>query len=49
MQIGLGLYREMLIPDNFRFAVQAGAPHVVDHLTAAASPACFTGGASPTT
>lgn len=33
MKIGLGFYREMLTPDNFRFAVQAGATHVVAHLT----------------
>ena len=33
MRIGLGFYREMLTPDNFRFAVQAGATHVVAHLT----------------
>lgn len=33
MKIGLGLYRESLTPDNFRFARQAGATHVVAHLT----------------
>lgn len=33
MKIGLGLYREMLTPDNFRFAVQAGATHIVAHMT----------------
>lgn len=33
MKIGLGFYREQLTPDNFRFAVQAGATHVVAHLT----------------
>ncbi len=33
MKIGLGLYREQLTQDNFRFAVQAGATHVVAHLT----------------
>ena len=32
MKIGLGLYRDMLTPDNFRFARQAGATHVVIHL-----------------
>ncbi len=32
MKIGLGLYRHMLTPDNFRFARQAGATHVVAHL-----------------
>ena len=33
MQIGLGLYRDGLTPDNFRFATQAGATHIVAHLT----------------
>ncbi len=33
MKIGLGLYREPLTPDNFRFATQAGATHIVAHLT----------------
>lgn len=33
MKIGLGFYREQLTGDNFRFAVQAGATHVVAHLT----------------
>lgn len=33
MKIGLGLYREMLTPDNFQFAVQAGATHIVAHMT----------------
>ncbi len=33
MQIGLGLYRDSLTPDNFRFATQAGATHIVAHLT----------------
>ncbi len=32
MKIGLGLYRHMLTPDNFRFAKQAGATHIVAHL-----------------
>src|SRR5579859_7524841 len=31
MKIGLGLYRHMLTPDNFRFARQAGATHIVAH------------------
>ncbi len=31
MKIGLGLYRHMLTPDNFRFAKQAGATHIVAH------------------
>jgi mannonate dehydratase len=33
MKIGLGLYRHMLTPDNYRFARQAGATHIVAHLT----------------
>jgi len=33
MKIGLGLYRESLTPENFRFARQAGATHIVAHLT----------------
>lgn len=32
MKIGLGLYRHMLTTDNFRFARQAGATHIVAHL-----------------
>ncbi|MFN8453476.1 MAG: mannonate dehydratase [Anaerolineae bacterium] len=32
MKLGLGLYRWMLTPDNFRFAKQAGATHIVAHL-----------------
>lgn len=32
MKLGLGLYRAMLTPDNFRFARQAGATHLVVHL-----------------
>lgn len=32
MQLGLGLYRHMLTPENFAFARQAGATHVVVHL-----------------
>ncbi|HML24295.1 MAG TPA: mannonate dehydratase [Aggregatilinea sp.] len=32
MQLGLGLYRHMLTPDNFRFARQAGATAIVAHL-----------------
>ena len=31
MKIGLGLYRHMLNGDNFRFARQAGATHIVAH------------------
>ncbi len=33
MQLGLGLYRQMLTPDNMRFARQAGATQIVAHLT----------------
>ena len=33
MKIGLGLYRDSLTPENFRFARQAGATHIVAHLT----------------
>jgi len=32
MKLGLGLYRHLLTPENFRFARQAGATHVVAHL-----------------
>jgi mannonate dehydratase len=33
MKLGLGLYRRMLTTENFRFAKQAGATHIVAHLT----------------
>ena len=33
MKLGLGLYRAMLTPDNFRFAKQIGATHIVAHYT----------------
>lgn len=33
MKLGLGLYRHMLTRKNFRFAKQAGATHIVAHLT----------------
>ncbi len=33
MQLGLHLYRRMLTTENFRFARQAGATHIVAHLT----------------
>lgn len=33
MKLGLGLYRHMLTPENFRFAKQAGATHLVAHYT----------------
>ena len=32
MKIGLGMYPGLLTPDNYRFAQQAGATHVVAHL-----------------
>lgn len=32
MKLGIGLYRHMLTSDNFRFARQAGATHIVAHL-----------------
>ena len=32
MKVGLGMYPGLLTPDNYRFAVQAGATHVVAHL-----------------
>ncbi len=32
MKLGLGLYRRMLTPENFRFARQCGCTHVVAHL-----------------
>lgn len=32
MKLGLGLYKHMLTPENFAFAKQAGATHVVAHL-----------------
>src|SRR5438132_3225915 len=32
MKLGLGLYRHMSTQDNFRFAKQAGATHIVAHL-----------------
>jgi mannonate dehydratase len=32
MKMGLGLYRRMLTPENFRFARQAGCTHIVAHL-----------------
>lgn len=46
MKIGLGFYRSQLTSDNFRFAVQAGATHVVAHLTnyfAGRDPKIFSG------
>jgi len=33
MKLGIGLYRHMLTPENFQFARQAGATHVIAHLT----------------
>ena len=32
MKLGLGLYRHMLMRENFQFARQAGATHLVVHL-----------------
>jgi mannonate dehydratase len=32
MKLGLGLYRHMLVRENFQFARQAGATHIVAHL-----------------
>lgn len=32
MKLGLGLYRRMLTPGNFRFARQCGCTHIVAHL-----------------
>ena len=32
MKLGLGLYRHMLTPENFAFARQAGATHIIAHL-----------------
>ena len=32
MKIGLGMYPNLLTPDNYRFARQAGATHIVAHL-----------------
>ncbi|HEX2906974.1 MAG TPA: mannonate dehydratase [Phototrophicaceae bacterium] len=32
MKLGIGFYRNLLTPENFRFARQAGATHVVAHL-----------------
>ena len=32
MKLGLGLYRHMLTHENFQFARQAGATHIVAHL-----------------
>jgi mannonate dehydratase len=32
MKLGLGLYRHMLTPENFQFAREAGATHIVAHL-----------------
>jgi len=32
MKVGIGLYRRMLTPENFRFARQAGCTHIVAHL-----------------
>src|SRR5215831_6053031 len=39
MKLGFGLYRNMLTPENMRFARQAGATHVVVHPPGSAGPA----------
>ena len=47
MKLGLGLYRDLLTDDNFRFARQAGCSHIVAHLTnyfAGANPHLTSGG-----
>lgn len=47
MKLGLGLYRDLLTDDNFRFAKQAGCSHIVAHLTnyfAGVSPDVSAGG-----
>jgi len=31
MKLGLGLYKHMLTPENFAFAKQAGATHIIAH------------------
>jgi hypothetical protein len=31
MKLGLGLYRHMLTPENFRFARQCACTHVIVH------------------
>ena len=42
MKLGLGLYRQSLTADNFRFARQCGATHIVAHLVD------YFGGKNPT-
>ena len=32
MKLGLGLYRHLLVRENFQFARQAGATHIIAHL-----------------
>jgi mannonate dehydratase len=32
MKLGLGLYRHMLTPENYRFAKQCGCTHIIAHL-----------------
>jgi mannonate dehydratase len=32
MKLGLGLYRHMLTPENYRFAQQSGCTHIIAHL-----------------
>ena len=39
MKLGFGLYRNMLTPENLRFARQVGATHIVAHPPGSAGPA----------
>lgn len=48
MKLGLGLYRHMLNSENFRFARQAGATHIVAHLVDYFRGGPDTGGDQPT-
>lgn len=32
MYLGIGLYKNMLTPENYRFARQCGCTHIVAHL-----------------
>jgi mannonate dehydratase len=48
MKLGLGLYRHMLTRENFRFARQAGATHIVAHLVDYFSGAPASGSDQPT-
>src|SRR5262245_45734819 len=48
MKLGLGLYRHMLTRENFQFARQAGATHVVVHLVDYFKGADVSGAGQPT-